>query len=105
LHGFSIIIYTCEIHTQQIGNVKLDGEDVIKIPTFKCIPDEYTGSMSFFCLYCNELHKHSEGEGIRTSHCTSDSPLIKTGYIVEMLHYDELIEIKESIDSFLEFES
>lgn len=107
IDGLSVTVHVCDYHASQIGNVLLDGEEVIQIPTFKCIPrDDFENGMMFFCPYCQEFHKHGEGDGQRIAHCSrKDSPLIKTGYFIKLMQYNELLELKESIDSYLEFES
>ncbi|WP_407282857.1 hypothetical protein V7O61_02435 [Methanolobus sp. WCC1] len=106
INNLFISINVCENHAKHIGNIILNGEEVIKIPTFKCIPRiDFEGGMMFFCPHCQEWHKHSQKNGHRVAHCSRDeSPLKKTGYIIEMMPYDELIEVKEAIDLYLEFE-
>lgn len=106
VNGFSTLIPACEIHAKQIENVLLNGNEILKIPTFKCIPrDDFGDGMMFFCPYCQEWHKHGEGDGQRIAHCNrEDSPLKETGYFIELIPYDELMEIREAIDSYLEFE-
>lgn len=104
VNGLSISINVCEIHGKQIGNVLFKDNEVIKIPTFKCIPRiDFEDGMMFFCPYCQKWHKHAEGNGHRVAHCDSqDSPLIKTGYYIELMQYDEIVEVREVIDLYFE---
>ncbi|MEZ5336500.1 MAG: hypothetical protein R2741_15420 [Methanolobus sp.] len=104
INGLQVSIAVCEIHGKQIGNVLLQDNEVIKIPTFKCIPRvDFEGGMMFFCPYCQKWHKHAEGDGHRVAHCDSqESPLLKTGYYIELMQYEEITEVRESIESYFD---
>lgn len=107
INGISISIPACEVHARHIGNVLLRDGEISKIPTFKCIPQaDFEAGMMFYCPHCHEWHKHVERNGHRIAHCSrEDSPLTKTGYIIEMMPYEELVDVKETIELYLDFES
>ncbi|ETA68884.1 hypothetical protein MettiDRAFT_2372 [Methanolobus tindarius DSM 2278] len=104
ISGVPISITACDEHARNIGNVMVRGEEVIKVPTFKCIPrKDLDGGMMFLCPYCHEWHRHGIGNGHRVAHCRkNDSPLKETGYFIEMMSPDELMKVKECVDFHFE---
>ena len=74
-----------------------------KPPLIKCLPrSDFFGGMLFWCFYCRRWHYHGRGNGSRVAHCTFDSPLYATDYIIRMASKEELREIRKGIDRWLE---
>ena len=74
-------------------------------PVVKCFGRESNIFMfKFWCPFCQKWHRHGYGKGHRVAHCilNPDSPLEKTGYIIQPYTKAELIDIRKMIDLALE---
>jgi DNA-binding Lrp family transcriptional regulator len=105
-----------------LKNLREQSEDPIASLLFdkhrihiKCFPVPLGNSkfgMQFWCPICEMWHNHGIGEGHRVAHCVHEitragesfervNPLAEHGYVINMMSKDELIAIRDNINSYL----
>lgn len=60
----------------------IDGSNEDRPPMIKGIPRSDGGGLQFYCPFCKRFHLHG-GDGSKSAHCDSESPLRNTGYVLQ----------------------